>query len=317
MRAGLLTVVLAAAIGAAPGRANILSESFDTDTSANWNILTSSADTSVAFGFDYSTVGVPASPNGGGSTLGLRLAANIDAPGTVEAITLTPKGYSFSGTYQMTFDMWINANGPFPAGGTGSTEFLTAGIGHDNATVNLGTTGSGGWFAVSGEGGSSRDYRAYKNAGEQFAESGQFFAGTSSASGGAHNNSDPYYAAFGGIDVGATLPAQAALHPNQTGVTAVGSPGFAWHAFKVTVSGTTARWEIDGLPIAQLDATIGNTFPLSGNISLGYMDIFTSVSDNPATSFGLIDNLFVIPEPSTLALGLLAAAGLWLRRRRA
>jgi hypothetical protein len=62
----------------------------------------------------------------------------------------------------------------------------------------------------------------------------------------------------------------------------------------VTVVGTTATWEIDGLPIAQLDTTIGATFPLDGNISIGYVDPFTSVSDNPAVSFGLADNVRVL-----------------------
>jgi hypothetical protein len=295
----------------------LYSDNFNIDTSASWNINASSADNSAVFAFDYSAIGVPASPNGGGSTLGLRLASNIASPADVQGITLSPVGQSFSTQYQLTFDMWINANGPFPGGGAGSTEYVTAGIGYDDTTVNLGgASGSGGWFAVDGEGGSARDYRGYKNTGEQFAESGQFFAGLSSAGGGAHNNSDPYYAAFGGIDVAATVPNQTLAHPQQTGVTAVGAAGFAWHEVAITVVGTTATWEINGLPIARLDTTIGSPFPLNGNISVGFMDIFTSVSSDAAVSFGLIDNLVVtdVPEPASLAL--LALGGLALLRRR-
>ncbi len=296
--------------------AALFSDDFDVDSSANWNIITSSADTSVTFAFDYSTIGVPAAPNGGGSTLGVRMAANIASPTGAEAVTLSPVGQSFSGSYQIRFDMWVNANGPFPGGGGGSTEFFTTGIGYDDATVNKGSgSGSGGWFAVTGEGGSSRDYRAYKDGGEQFAESGQFLAGTSSAGGGAHNASDPYYAVFGGIDVAVAVPAQTALHAQQTGITGAGTPAFAWHEVTITVDGATALWSIDGLPIAQLDPSIGAIFSLDGNISIGYTDMFSSVSDNPDVSFGLIDNLVVVPEPATMTMLLMGGIAL-LRRRR-
>ena len=275
-------------------------DNFDVDSSADWNIITSSADTSVIFAFDYSTIGVPPAPNGDGTTLGLRMAANMNAPTSTEAVTLSPVDQNFSGSYILKFDMWINANGPLPGGGGGSTEFLTCGIGYDDITVNQGgASGSGGWFAVSGEGGSSRDFRAYKNGGEQFPESTQFVGGATSS---ASNASDAYYADFGGVVVEAAVPEQTALHPNQAGTMATGSVGFEWHEVIITVDGDTAVWEIDGLPIVDLNPNIGASFPLSGNISIGYMDIFTSVSDNPEVSFGLIDNLVVMPDPSVAYL---------------
>ena len=46
-----------------------------------------------------------------------------------EAVSISPAGGNFTGDYQVKFDMWINANGPFPGGGGGSTEFFTAGVG--------------------------------------------------------------------------------------------------------------------------------------------------------------------------------------------
>lgn len=284
---------LAAAASASIGSEVILfSDDFDVDSSADWNINASSSDTSAIFAFDYSSIGVPPSPNGGGTTLGLRMAANIDSPDSSEALTLSPVGESFSGTYLLKFDMWMNFNGPFPAGGVGAAEFLCAGIGYDDVTVNLGAgTGSGGWFALTGDGGSSRDYRAYQVYLEQYAESGQFFAGTSSV---AQNGSDPYYAGFGGIDVDAAVPYQQTLYPLQTGTTQVGSAGFEWHEVTIFVNGSTALWSIDGLPIAELDPALGPGFDLEGNISIGYDDMFSSVSDNPDVSFGLIDNLVVI-----------------------
>lgn len=282
--------------------AALFSDDFDVDSSADWNIIRSSPDTSVTFMFDYSTIGVPPAPNGGGSTLGLRMAANMDMPKSLEAVTLSPVSQEFTGSYVLKFDMWINANGPFPGGGTGSTESLTTGIGHDDVTLNqYDASGSGCWFAVTGEGGNYRDYQAFRDSQEQWAESGQFFAGTSSVDGGAHNSWDPYYADFGEILVEAAVPEQTVLHPLQTGPTLVGTAGFAWHEITITVDGENEKvlWEISGLPIVELDLNIGSVFPsLSGNISIGYMDTYDSISDNPEVSFGLIDNLVVLLHPS-------------------
>ena len=103
-------------------------DNFDVDSSADWYINTSSTDTSVTFAFDYSTIGVPPAPNGDGTTLGLRMAANISSPGTTEAITLSPVDRNFSGSYVLKFDMWINANGPFPDGGNGSPPCPTGAV---------------------------------------------------------------------------------------------------------------------------------------------------------------------------------------------
>lgn len=285
---------------ACPGIAT--AQSFFDDFDANTSALYSTAattDTKVTFAYDYSAMGIPSAPNSNGTTIGVKFEANVSA-GAANAATLhTP--LKFTGDYVVTFDAWVNANGPFPAGGTGSTEFFTCGVGGDGATVNLGgTTGSGAWFAVSGEGGSSRDYRGYKDKGEQFAESGQFLAGNSSASGGAHNSSDVYYAKFGSVDVG-KLPVQGASNngpAQQNGTSGAGTFGFAWHEIRIEVDadgGTggapLVTWSIDGLAIAKLDAGIGSKFSSDGTVTIGYMDIFSSVSDNAALSFGVVDNL--------------------------
>jgi hypothetical protein len=260
------------------------SDDFNLNTAASWNINASSADTSATFAFDYSAVPVPPSPNGGGTTLGLKLEANISSPATVEAITLSPVGQNFGGDYVMRFDMWMNAPGLFPGGGAGSTEYVTAGVGYDNITVNgvLPSDGSGGWFAISGEGGSTFDYYAVKNEVTQSAASGAYAAGS-------QNSTATYYSVFGGIDV-ATI---GQTNPPQGGILAPGSGGFEWHEVTIYRQGTIVRWYIDGLLIATLDASVGGSFPLAGNISLGYNDRFTSLSDFPQFTFGLIDNLVV------------------------
>ncbi len=263
------------------------SDNFDTDTSASWNInATDLADVEYTFGFDYSAGGllIPPAPNSPGTTLGLRLAANVAAPNSAEAITLSPIGQSFGGDYVLRFDMWMNAHGPFPGGGTGSTEFLTAGVGYDNTTPNRAFgIGSGGWFACSAEGGSGSDYHAYKDSVLEGFPS--FFAGTRNASG-------IYYSGLGGIDVGA-LGQNAAFPATQTGILQTGAAGFDWHEISIYRSGNIVRWVIDDLPIAEIDASVGATFPLAGNISIGYSDPFTSLANEPGLIFGLIDNLVV------------------------
>lgn len=294
--------------------AQTFSDDFNANTAPLYTI-TQTPDAVATFAFDYSTLGIPVAPNTtDGTTLGLKMEANVTS-GTANAITLHSI-VPFSGTYVVKFDAWINANGPFPAGGGGSTEFLTMGVGGDSATTNISGVGSGGWFAATGEGGSSRDYRAYKNGGEQFAESGQWNAGNSSAGGGAHNASDPYYAQFGGVDVGALV--QGALYVQQNGVSQTGSFGFAWHEIEMrvlptagTAGATTVSWYIDGLQIATLDAGIGSSFVTDGAVTLGYMDTFTSISDNPALSFGLIDNLRVgtLATATTFGAGCAGVAG--------
>lgn len=286
----------------------LYSDDFDSDTSASWNINATS-DTAATFAFDYSSLGIAAAPNStGGTTLGLKLEANMSSaiPWTgTEAITLSPMGQYFSGSYQLSFDMWMN----YPIGGTGTTEYLAAGgVGYDDTTINkagelVGThTGSGGWFAVDGDGGSRKDFRAFKNASEQFSESTQFYAGTGSSlspySDNPQNASNPYYSSLGGA----------------TGV------GFQWREVTITVDGSSAIWAIDGLPIVRLDPTIGSSFPLAGNISIGYMDTFSSTASSPANAFGLIDNIRVtgasVPEPATFVLLGSGLLGFGFVRRR-
>ena len=51
----------------------------DLDDGTGWGVV-ADEDTEYSFGFDYSPFGIPAAPNGTGTT-GLRMAANIVDPG--------------------------------------------------------------------------------------------------------------------------------------------------------------------------------------------------------------------------------------------
>ena len=287
--------------------AELVNDPFDLDTSGNWNIVrTDPGQTPVSFAWDYSALGIPSAPRStGGSTLGLRMAANV-SDGSSHALTLSPIGVNIADASKgvlLTFDMWINANGPFPDGGTGSTEFVTAGVGYDGTTVNRPSnlSGSGGWFAVSGEGGAARDFRAAQGAIEQRAyDSGgnpvrpevyQAFFDPNNVPGLEQDNSHPVYvAAF----PGASPPTlQQVNYAQQSGALDPGSVGFAWRKVDIVGRGTTVKWYIDGLLIATLDTTIGDPFNITGNVSIGYADPFTSISDNADLSFGLVDNVGV------------------------
>ena len=261
--------------------AALLSDNFDVDTSANYTVI-QDADALVQFAYDYSVQGIPAAP-GSATTLGARFQANLVAPTSTDAITIVPTGKTFVGDVQLRFHMWMNANGPFPGGGTGSTEFMTAGILHNSTSNNKsGTSGSGAWFAVTGEGGTSRDYRAHLDATENTA------VGTYAGGG---QNAPKYSAHIPGIDVaavngGALTAAQGA---NQTGTTQPGAMAFAWRDVIISRIGNSVTWRIDGNLIATLDVTGKG----DGNIAIGYHDPFSSVSSPTGQAFGLIDNLMV------------------------
>jgi hypothetical protein len=306
------------ALGLAPAvlGQTLFHDNFDTDSSAAWTVYTSSADNAAFFAYDYSVMGIPSAPNStGGTTLGLKFTSNMELPAAVAGLNAVPIGQNFTGYYAVRFDLWMNANGPFPVGGAGSTELASMGIGlAGNGAVQWsgGAPAGTAWFGVSGEGGAAQDFRAYVG-GTLQPEGPAYFATGASL----RDNGNIYYA--GTFPGGQTPPlTQQNDFPQQTGGLSVGTVGFAWRQVEITRIGDEVTWSIDGLPIAGLTGS-GNGISLEGNISVGYFDPFTSVSDNAALSFGLIDNVRVevIPEPGAVALGVVGVVGLaiWGRRR--
>jgi MYXO-CTERM domain-containing protein len=300
----------------------LFSDNFDVNSSGNYTV-NQDADAEVLFAYDYSTLGISAAPNSaGGTTLGLRFRANIDATTGAQAINVSPTGGSFTGNFRMSFDLWINANGPFPAGGGGSTQFGTAGVGTAGTSVQKGSVpADGAWFAVDGEGQSGIDFRAYRGAVSEGPSSTAFFA-TDSGTINRRSADNPYYhATFAGGQQAPTLqqttyPASADPANNQEGALKAGTVGFGWRQIEITKVGNDVSWTIDGLPIATLTgATLAGN-----NIFVGHWDAFSSTTANPAMNFSIVDNwrVEVIPEPSAWMLGLLGAAGLlgWRRRQR-
>lgn len=306
----LATALLATITGTAS--AQLFSENFEADPTANWTVNAGPSDFAANFFFDYSTVGIPAAPGGAG-TRGLKIQANL-FNNIFGGGSVSPIGLNLSGDYVVSFDWWSNINGPFPGGGSGSTNLSTFGIGTAGTAAQwpgAGPATDSVWFAATGDGGSASDYRAYSTAAPtSYAAGNAVYA----APAGGINNSDPYYAGFGGV----TAPAaQLALFPQQTGSTQVGAAGMQWHQVEINKSGDLVTWTIDGLLIATVDL---NTVTLGGgNIFFGHSDINTGSSIDPNAPqllFTLIDNVVVIPAPG-VAMPLLAfGAALCARRRR-
>lgn len=275
-----------------PPLQTVFGDNFDVNTAANWVTNRSSTDTRVTFNYNYAVDGIPSAPNStGGTKFGVKFEANI-VNAAVAAINISPVGQSFGGDYRLHFDMWINANGPFPAGGTGSTEHFTAGLGTAGNTVQWNTGAADGvWFATDGEGQATDtsatlpDWRAYVGPTLQATTSGVYSGGTESN---VRGNGHPYYASV--FPGGQTAPAlQQANYPQQTGALAVGTVGFAWRDVIISKTGNVVDWTIAGLKIA----SITNAPLAASNIFIGYWDSFTSLSDNPNLSFGLVDNVRV------------------------
>jgi hypothetical protein len=308
---------LALTLGIATADAQVLyNQNFDADSTATWTVNAGPSDHLADFFFDYNAAGIPSAPNSGGTTRGLKLGANY-TNGIFSGVSVSPTGQSFAGDYTVRFDWWSNFNGPAPVGGSGSTQLSTFGL-DTSGTVAQWPGGSQDsiWFAATGDGNSSSDWRAYSpTAPTRYPDAapGIYAAGTQA---GSTNASDPYYASFGAVSAPA---AQTLLFPQQTGTTLVGSAAFEWHDVLITKSGANVTWTVDGILIATVP--VADDTVLSGNnIFFGHSDTNLTSSTDPNDVnllFSLIDNVrvSVVPEPTSLALIGVGALGL-LRRRR-
>lgn len=298
------TVVIANSQGSITSRVAVLSvnpiwlqafsDNFNVNSSANWNLFWGAGNgvmdltTNWAFNFSNATFvangvtnPIPAAPNSDGSKLGLKIAVNKnDATAATVGVSLYPKNVSFSNSYSLRFDAWINYNG-VAGGGTGSTEYMLCGLNHAGLRVNWTTNNAsfsdGLWFAVDGEGGSGgSDYRAMLGTGIGAPTVMGFATNGLSANGAASDNvSDPFYQA---------------LFPQPT-YESGGAPGKKWVQVELSQVGNVITWQINGVVIAQRTNTSAYT---NGNVMIGYMDPFSSIASPGADNFMLVDNVRVL-----------------------
>ena len=284
------------------------------DSSLGWTTVQEAAPSSLAtYGYDYSALGIPASPNGGGSTVGLRLAAN--ANGTVQAITAATVA-TFTGQYRIKFDFYGNSLGAFPTGGTGSTEFIGGGAGFSGAVPRAGAS-----LLTTIEGGSaSIDWRLDKGM------STQSVANAYNPSITTRDNSDAFLsAAF----AGQTPPAfqQTTFPSSQTGTLQNGTTGFKWYVMQIDVDSVLGSAAFSILnpttsavtSIGTLSQT-GGAVSVTGSGSLTLLDPFaTSVSNVTLADdlvFALFDNYSVTQVPEPAGASLFGFVGLLCLRRR-
>jgi hypothetical protein len=296
-------------------------DNFDVDTSANYTINSSGGNNAATFAYDYSAVGIPAAPNSGGTTSGLKLEANYlnsnDASEVFSGISVSPTGFSVNGDFDVTFDLWQNSIGPFTGtsgdGGSGSTQLTAYGWGTAGTSAQWAGARDSVVFGTTGEGNSGIDWRVYPNALPP-STSPPYVADP--AAGDVQNNTHPYYTTnFPGV---APPAAQTALFASQTGAPQDGTTAFEWHEITIQKRGDTLTWLMDDLPIANVDLT---AVPALGgsNILFGQSDINSTASastDARSLLFGLVDNVVVTQVPEPASLGLLGVGALSLRRSR-
>jgi hypothetical protein len=350
IKSAILAAVAAVAIPlTTASAATLFSENFDTDQTSNWTFASSIAgDTAnnntggeANVFFDYSSVGIPSAPGSGGTTRGMKMEANVPGTAVFSGMSMSHNTFSIPASdFTMKFNAWQNANGPFPAGGSGSTQMTIGGFGGAPGVVQFpgGAQQDSIYFGGTGEGGSGVDYRAYLGntgftgtpptltvaAGSTQPDTQRNPDGTpvyaAGAVAGSTNNSNAYYTVLGS---NTSPPAQTVLFPQQTGATAVGTLGMTWREWIIQRIGTKTTWSVDGTLIATVDSTMDPTFAYSGSdIFFGQFDINgTSSTDANARNllFGLVDNVVVtdeVPEPASLSVLGLAAAAAFGRRRR-
>jgi len=284
------------------------------DSNAGWGIFQEATNPSslATFGYDYSVLGIPPSPNGGGTTLGLRLAANagISGVGSIQAITAATT-VTFSGQFRVTFDFWGNTNGPLPGGGTGSTEYLGGGVGFSGTLPRRGASA-----ITTMEGGATLDWRLDKNAASQALATGFYNPAITSldVNGTTSGNPSSFF----------TTPfpgQQAPAIQGTTGTALNGTIAFGWHTMTIEADSFagTARFTIDSTYLGTLTQAT-TAVDIAGGGSLTLLDSFASISNSDLAAdlvFAVFDNYKVeaIPEPAVGTLLALAAMPLMRRRR--
>jgi hypothetical protein len=298
--AGPRTVVVSNATGSVTSRVAVVrvnpvpppvlfADDFDTNSAAHWNVFWGAAngipDYTVDWAFDYGAIPytfngvtalIPPAPNSPeASTRAVRLTVNNnDATAAIAAVNLVPNGRQFAGDFALKFDLWINY--PGHAGGTGtgvagSTEHAIFGVNHLGTNANwaapAAAASDGLWFAVSGEGGDSRDYRAYVGS----------LTGTP-------------------VDLSATLAATnhtAAFFQNlfpPARFETAGAPGKNWIEVEVRYATNAITWLLDGVVVGQ---RVNTSVFTNGTVMIGLMDTFNSIASPARDSFVLFDNLRV------------------------
>lgn len=283
---GTYTIGIASATGIIgdndqPSFGLLYSETFDTDTSANWVTRFSANngifDAETFWAFDYSTIGIPPAPNSPASTVGLFAQVNKTeaTAGGSAGINFYPVGQHFAGNFVLRFDMLLNF------GTLSTTEHALVGINHSGDRTNRVTQsgsdtsgsvrgGDGIFVAIETDGSNNRDWTAYT------------FPTPTSAPTAITNRT--------AASLATTITSPPYAFPGSPGV----GPSSAKTWTEVELS------QLDGAVTLKVNNnviyTFANTTPFtSGNIMLGMNDQFDSIGTGGTTgNFVIFDNVRVL-----------------------
>jgi hypothetical protein len=228
------------------------------------------------------------------------LAVNKDASAAASAVNVYPSGRSFTGHFVLKFDLWLNW-----ANTSTSTEHALFGINHSGGVTNrVGqATSDGLFFAFDGDGGvgatssTVRDFAAFAGGGPGAIPVLMLTNNT------AFGPTPPLGPQFDNANPGFT-----ALLPSKTipgyPTTPAGTPGLGWVSVELRQEGNLITCLLNETAFAQYTNTSSYT---SGDILLGYNDVFSSLGD--PNNFVIFDNVRVelLPlTPVTLLLPRLA-----------
>ncbi len=303
------TLTLAWALVPGVTSAQIISDDFETDTSADYTVVNLNDpgpnDGTVTFAFDYIAAGIPLAPRSdAGDKGGLKFTANDTTDDPFDDVWTAFHNTALPANVKLTVDMYIGVTGF-----SGTTEYAHVGIGGDGTTVNAifsPISGSGDFIAFNGDGDVTSDYRWSR----------PDATGDRDTVSGSGETLDPSYWA-GGSD--ASLPLYQEIFP---ATDFPGSPGNVWATIELTTFEGTTAIAVNGTTIIAGPAVQGGGILAAGLASLGYGDVFSSVAQPAQSQFGIFDNLTVeesfsvIPEPSSLLLLGLGTIGLTTYRRK-
>jgi len=254
----------------------------------------------------------PRPVSGSAATTGLMFTANDSGgpgfTGAAAGMSATTTTATFSGTYQLSFDMYLSVgNGVtefFPD--VGSTEQAGAAVGRSNTTsIDSGwferASGDGVVTWITDENGFGSADAGLWNDGVEIMRRGD----TKTSPEGATFNADLWNSAF---------PDGTNFGVNQT-------PANTWVEGDIAVTDQgdgNSRVSVFYNGVRFFTSIVPNA-DVAGAVSIGYQDPFSSISSQPDFQYGIFDNVTVsdtvtVPEPASLAL--LGLGGIAMLRRR-
>jgi len=252
-------------------------DDFETDTSANWNVVAKDAGDTADFHVDYAALGIPPAPRSEpGATHGLYLVANsINGPADPSGVCAYPLDVSVSRDFVFRWDMYLRWAAP------DSTEHACFGVLHDGTRLNgsaaVSSDTDGVFFAADGDGdvstgstaldGTIKDYNSYLG------------VPGSAAARQAIPQWDHTHALFQGL-----FPS---VIDGVVGASVAGACGRQWVTGEIVQENGVITWKLNGATIASAPNTSGYA---AGTVMLGLFDHFSG-QNNSGHAYVIFDNV--------------------------